>query len=144
MPVTTRTSRRTGVSIPPNDSRRREEGVSVHYGGRDGRSFELVPSTRHVVVRSIARLPILEQKRPFEATPLSWEARARLSQYQLEFRLPIVGVEVLRSRRFFPEVERAAMLTLLNNEPHIDFAGRVLLDPQGKRPVIYTENLFVK
>src|ERR1043165_8932769 len=143
MPVTTRTTRRTG-GPPPNDNRRREEGVTVRYGGRGGRAFEVVPSTRHVVVRSLARLPIFEPRRPFEVTPLSSEARDLLDQYQLEFRLPMVGVEVLRCRRPFQEVERAAMLTLLNKEPHIDFAGRVLLDPQGKRPVIYTENLFVK
>jgi subtilisin family serine protease len=36
------------------------------------------------------------------------------------------------------------MLRVLNREPQIDFAGRVLIDPCGKRPVIYTENLFVK
>lgn len=116
----------------------------MRYGGRHGRSFDLVPSAEHLVVRSSPRLPIMEPRRAFEVTLISSEARSLLDRYQLEFRLPMVGVEVLRARESIPAAERDAMLRLLNREPQIDFAGRVLVDPQGRRPVIYTENIFVK
>ncbi len=33
---------------------------------------------------------------------------------------------------------------MLKTDPAIEFAGRVLIDPKSKRPVIYTENFFVK
>jgi len=146
MSVTRRDASRKSIKLPVlNDSRRREERLIVRYGGRHGITFNLVPSTQHVIVRSSPRLPILTPKRPFEVTPLTLEARAMLDQYQLEFRLPMVGVEVLTPRRAsLSAAERDAMIKVLNREEHIEFAAPVLIDPQGKRPVIYTENIFVK
>jgi len=137
--------KRKGSAQPADkNSRSREGRLVIRYGGRHGRVVTLVPSTDHVVIRSSSRLPILEPRRAFQMTPISLEARALLERYQLEFRLPIVGVEVVRPRGRVRSAERDAMIRVLNDEPQIDFAGRVLVDPVSKRPVIYTENIFVK
>ena len=117
---------------------------TVRYGGKKGKSTSLIVSPEHVVVRTIPRSP-LTPERPFEATPLTRSGRAAISNFTCVASFPDAGVEVLqadvsRGKRAARDRARAT----LKKEPEIEFAGRVLLDPRSRRPVVYTENLFLK
>jgi subtilisin family serine protease len=117
---------------------------SFRYGGKNGKRVSLTTSDNQVVVRTNSR-DILMSERPFEAAPVSAAARTVLDNFELAARFRDAGVEVLRTT-----VERGSRSmrdqarAVLKKEPEIEFAGRVLIDPQSKRPVVYTENLFVK
>ncbi|MEP7147953.1 MAG: S8 family serine peptidase [Acidobacteriota bacterium] len=117
---------------------------SFRYGGKTGKRFSLTTSDEHVVVRTTNRDALLVE-RPFEAASVSAASRLLLSNFELEAEFREAGVEVLRTK-----VTRGAKSlrdrtrTALKKEPAIEFAGRVLVDPQAQRPVIYTENFFIK
>jgi subtilisin family serine protease len=117
---------------------------TVRYGGKTGKRYNLSVSDDCVVVRSKDRSAMLEA-RPFEVAALSTEARRTMNKMDLEVRFGAAGVEVWRAK-----VQRGARTTrdnaraVLKADPAIEFAGRVLIDPQSKRPVIYTENFFIK
>src|SRR6185295_19704327 len=112
--------RKGSAPLVGKNSRSSDERLVLRYGGRHGRVVTLVPSADHVVIRSSPRLPILAPRRAFQMTPISLEARALLERYQLEFRLPIVGVEVVRPRGRVRSADRDAMIRILNDEPQID------------------------
>jgi subtilisin family serine protease len=116
---------------------------SFRYGGKTGKRFSLTTSDEHVVVRTNSRNAILVD-RPFEAAPVSEAARTLLNNFELDVQFRDAGVEVIRTKvargaRGMRDRTRA----VLKKERDVEFAGRVLIDPQG-RPVIYTENFFVK
>jgi hypothetical protein len=117
---------------------------NVRYGGKTGKRISLTTSNEHIVVRTSSR-NALAVERPFEATPISLEARSVLSNFELTHRFNDAGVEILQAK-----VARGAKglrdraRAILKKEPEIDFAGRVLVEPTPGRPVIYTENVFVK
>lgn len=117
---------------------------SFRYGGKAGKRFSLSTSDEHVVVRTNSRGALMVE-RPFEAAPVSAASRTLLNNFELDAEFRDAGVEVIRTK-----VTRGARSlrdrtrTALKKEPSIEFAGRVLIDPQAKRPVIYTENFFVK
>jgi subtilisin-like proprotein convertase family protein len=117
---------------------------SFRYGGKTGKRMSLSTSDEHVVVRTNDRSALLVE-RPFEVAPVSAESRSLLSNFELAAEFREAGVEVLRTKvergsKSLRDRTRAA----LKKEPAIEFAGRVLVDPQAHRPVIYTENFFVK
>lgn len=117
---------------------------SFRYGGKTGKRYSLTTSNEHLVVRTTNRAPVLAA-RPFEVAPVSPEARALLGNFDLAARFREAGVDVLRAkptRRAKSLRDRAR--AVLKREPQIEFAGRVLVDPKAGRPVIYTENFFVK
>jgi subtilisin family serine protease/subtilisin-like proprotein convertase family protein len=117
---------------------------SFRYGGKAGKRHSLTISNEHVVVRTKNRSDLLTE-RPFEAAPVSAEARSILSNFELATSFRDAGVEILQAK-----VERGSKTLrdrargILKDEPEIEFAGRVLLDSQANRPVVYTENFFVK
>lgn len=117
---------------------------SFRYGGKTGKRYTLKTSNEHVVVRTNSR-GVLFSDRPFEAAPISRESRAVLANFELTTRFREAGVEVLQTK-----VPKAAQRLrdrareVLKKEPEIEFAGRVLVDQEAGRPVIYTENFFVK
>lgn len=117
---------------------------SFRYGGKTGKRYSFTTSDEHVVVRTTSRSALLVE-RPFEVAPVSAEARSLLNNFELAADFREVGVEILRAT-----VTRGAKnlrdrtRAVLKKEPGIEFAGRVLVDPQAGRPVIYTENFFVK
>lgn len=117
---------------------------SIRYGGKTGKRYSLATSNEHVVVRTNSRSPLLTE-RPFEAAPVSAESRSLLNNFELTTRFREAGVEVLRAK-----VERGAKSlrdrarATLKDEPEIEFAGRALVDSQAGRPVVYTENFFIK
>jgi subtilisin family serine protease len=117
--------------------------VQVRYGGKDGVPYALDVSDNHLVVRTLSRQAVMPE-RPFEVSPVSAEAHRILDQFQTLTRFREAGVELLSTRT--PQADGALRdnaRSLLKAEPAVDFAGRVLVDAQG-RPVVYTENLFVK
>ena len=117
---------------------------SFRYGGKTGKRFSLATSDEHVVVRTCNRDALLVD-RPFEAAPVSSESRSLLSNFELAAEFREAGVEVLRTKiSRGSKGLRDRTRTALKKEPAIEFAGRVLVDPASKRPVIYTENFFVK
>jgi subtilisin family serine protease len=112
--------------------------IAVRYGGRRGRpvGFELADDL--VVVRT--RLgPTLGRSVPTRGVAAVLAATERVAHF------PEVGVEVLRVRAARGRLRaRDAIRRALEREAGIEFAGRVLRDARSKRPVVYTENLFVK
>jgi subtilisin family serine protease len=117
---------------------------SFRYGGKNGKRFSLTASNDQVVVRTNDRSTVLAD-RPFAATPVSSEARAILDNFELVTRYSEAGVEVLRARvQAGAKGLRDRARAVLKKESEICFAGRVLIDSQADRPVIYTENFFVK
>ncbi|MDH5701046.1 MAG: S8 family serine peptidase, partial [Nitrospirota bacterium] len=112
--------------------------LSFRYGGRKGKSFSLKTGEDLVVVRT-------QSRRPLDAAAQSPKARQALSDLEPVHRFQHAGVEIFRYR---PDVRRAsargAIRTTLKAEKDVQFAGHVLIDPQSKKPVLYTENLFVK
>ncbi|MCI0390701.1 MAG: S8 family serine peptidase [Acidobacteria bacterium] len=117
---------------------------SFRYGGKTGKRYSLTISNEQIVVRTSNRSELLNE-RPFEATPVSAEARSILNKFELAARFREAGVEILRAKdergaRSLRDRARA----VLKDEPEVEFAGRVLVDPQSDRPVVYTENFFVK
>ncbi len=117
--------------------------VQVRYGGSNGVPLELAISDHHLVVRTHGRQAVMAG-RPFEASPISAEAHRLLAGFDTLTRFREAGVELLQAKT--PQGDgalRDAARELLKLEPGIEFAGRVLVDGAA-RPVVYTENLFVK
>jgi subtilisin family serine protease len=114
------------------------------YGGKTGKRYSLTPSNEHVVVRTHSRSALLAD-RPFEAAPVSAEARSLLNNFELAASFRDAGVEILRAK-VTRGVKRLRDRTraVLKKEREVEFAGRVLVDPRAGRPVLYTENFFVK
>ena len=118
--------------------------VTVRYGGKNGEPYELVISDDHLVVRTSSRSPLMGE-RPFGVASVSAAAHSVLDQFELAIQFREAGVEVLRAKVSSGSREvRDNARTVLNAEPEIQFAGRVLVDPAAQEPIIYTENLFLK
>lgn len=117
---------------------------SFRYGGKNGKRHSLTTSNEHVVVRTNSR-SALADARPFEVSALSNKARDVLGQFELTTRFREAGVEILRTKvaRGSKSLRDKAR-SILKTEPEIEFAGRVLVTQQSARPVLYTENFFVK
>ena len=117
---------------------------TVRYGGKGGRRFSLAESNDLVAVRTVNRNPLMVE-RTFASAPVSDAALRVLDNFDLEARFSQAGVEVIRARgERSPRRQRDEARATLKKEPEIEFAGRVLTDPQSGAPVLYTENFFVK
>lgn len=118
--------------------------VQVRYGGQNGQQYELAISDEHIVVRTENRSALVGA-RPFEVAPVSPAARSILNEFELATRFRQAGVEILRTKVPTEGVAlRDRARVILNQEPEVQFAGRVLIDPVSQQPIIYTENLFLK
>ena len=111
---------------------------SYRYGGRTAKSFRLKTDENLVVVRT-------QSRRSLNSAAQSVQARRALDNLDPVHRFRHAGVEIFR---FCPGVQRpsarGAIRTTLKSEKDVQFAGHVLIDPQSKKPVLYTENLFIK
>jgi len=117
---------------------------SIRYGGKTGQRYTFTISNKHLVVRTNSRNALLTES-PFEAAPVSAGAASLLNNFELVTRFQNTGVEILQAKTIRgAKVLRDDARTVLNQEPEIEFAGRVLVDRAGGNPVIYTKNLFVK
>jgi len=107
---------------------------TYRYEGKKGKRQRLVQSRDLIAVRTRRRVPLAR-------VPLSRSARVNAEQLEPVARFDEAGVEVLRCPR---GVDRDETRRRLKQEDPLRFAGRVLADPGSRRPVLYTENLFVK
>lgn len=108
---------------------------SVTYGGSGGQQVELEVDPDLLVVRTLSR-------RSLWAGPVAGPEAAVVDGLDLVAAYPEAGVEVYRRSEGSPGVPE--MKSALAGAPDVEFAGRVLVDPVSRRPVLYTENLFVK
>ena len=117
---------------------------TVRYGGKSGTRYSLSESNDLVAVRTVNRNPLMVE-RSFATAPVSEKSLKVLDNFELVTRFAQAGVEVLRATvERAPRKMRDEARATLKAEPEIEFAGRVLIDPQSGVPVLYTENLFVK
>lgn len=118
---------------------------TVTYGGKGGSSFKLTESPNLLGVRTRSRNPIRRATEPSVGPILSDQALSILGEFNLEEEFSAAGVSILKTRASRnSEAVRDAARAVLKQEPDVQFAGRVLVDPTSKAPVIYTENFFVK
>jgi subtilisin family serine protease len=111
--------------------------LNVRFGGKKGKRFALRLTDDLMVVRT-------RGKRSVRETDVSAKAREALDPFESVYRIPEVGIEVMRCRapRAVRSVRDEARVAL-RRESTVRFAGRGLSTPAG-RPVLYTENLFVQ
>jgi len=111
----------------------------AHFGRKDEPATTFEESPDLIVVRTRSRRSITRS-----AAPVPSPATAQVSDGKLVVSYPEAGVEVFRvpvgpGKRSVTERKIA-----LRAEPDVRFAGGVLVDPDSKEPVLYTENLFIK
>lgn len=112
--------------------------VSYRYGGRAGRQYALKLAEEYVVVRTRSR-------RSLDASLESKKGREVLAELEQVARFHHAGVEVFRYGASCRTANaRGAVRMTLKEQRDVQFAGRTLADPRSKRPVLYTENVFVK
>lgn len=112
--------------------------LSYRYGGIQGRQYKLGVAEGYVVVRTRSR-------RSLDASLESKKGREVLAELEQVIRFYDAGVEVFRYGSGCRSTQaRGAVRSTLKNQRDVQFAGRVLVDPRSKRPVLYTENVFVQ
>lgn len=109
---------------------------SVQYGGRKGKKHSLVESSDLIVTRT-------KEARPLTALR-SRQAVQTLARCEPVVEFAEVGVTVHRVKDAKGKTSRDAARKVLKAEKDLQFAGRVLVAPKSRLPVLYTENLFVK
>ncbi len=116
--------------------------IYYQFGGKKGKRFRLTEAADLLAVRTRSRAPITGLDMVRE--PLTRRAAEVVAQFEPDTSFPMAGVEVLRTSAARARGIRDEARRVLKKETAIRFAGRVLVDPDSQRPVLYTENLFVK
>ena len=111
----------------------------IHYGRKDEPAAELQQSNDLIAVRTRSRRPMLRS-----AGPVPQPAPADLRDAALVADFPEAGVEVFRVPVGRGSRSVAERKLALRQDPDVRFAGKVLVDPGSGKPVVYTENLFIK
>ena len=112
--------------------------LAYRYGGSTGRQYKLELAEGYVAVRTRSR-------RSLDASLESKKGREVLAELEQVARFHDAGVEVFRYGANCRTAQaRGAVRSTLKDQRDVQFAGRVLVDPRSKRPVLYTENVFVK
>lgn len=112
--------------------------VTYRYGGRAGRQYALKLADDYIVVRTRSR-------RSLDSSLESKKGREVLADLEQVARFHHAGVEVFRYGGACRTADaRGVARKALTQQRDVQFAGRVLVDPRSRRPVLYTENVFVK
>ena len=112
--------------------------LAYRYGGSQGRQYKLELAEGYVAVRTRSR-------RSLDASLESKKGREVLAELEQVTRFYDAGVEVFRYGANCRTAQaRGAVRSILKDQRDVQFAGRVLVDPRSKRPVLYTENVFVQ
>lgn len=109
------------------------------FGGKNGRKHTLSESSDMVAVRT-------RNSRDIKNAIRSETGKKALKDLDLVMEFPEADVTVFRIRKPGKN-DRAARdkaRTALRKEPEVRFAGKVLVDEDGKTLVLYTENIFIK
>ena len=117
----------------------------VKFGGKKGKTINLVESPDMVVIRT-------EGNKELENASLSQKSRTMIDQMTEVVAFPEAGVTVQRITPAAGELESAKATiahrdetrAALTKEDDIRFAGRVLQDAESGEVMLYTENFFVK
>ncbi|MGZ5191553.1 MAG: S8 family peptidase, partial [Flavisolibacter sp.] len=113
--------------------------VTYTIGGKNGKKIALEESNDRIVVRT-------KNARSLNDAVFSNQGKETLSNFDVEVEFPEADITVLKSKEEKP-VERTVRdnaRAVLKAEPELRFAGRVLIDSDSNKPVIYTENIFIK
>ena len=110
--------------------------ITVQYGGKFGKSFQLADAKSLLVVRTRSRAL------PTDAT-LTVRARKAMRELTPILDMPEPGVQVFAAPRARADaIDRAR--AALSGERAIQFVGKPLMDPISRAPVVFTENAFIK
>jgi subtilisin family serine protease len=110
--------------------------ITVRYGGKAGPAIKLAEAKSLLVVRSRSRaLPTEVAVRP--------RARRAMSELTPVLDMPEPGVQVFAAPRAPADTIKRAR-SALKNERGFEFVGTPLVDAVSGRPVVYTENAFIK
>jgi subtilisin family serine protease len=117
-------------------------GYRVKYGGKDGKTVELVESPDLVAIRT-------KGNKELENVSMSRESRELVDDTTEVAAFPEAGVTVRRVAPGSGDLEsttnrRDETRAALKQEDEIRFAGRVLEDKDSGEVTLYTENFFVK
>lgn len=108
----------------------------VHFGTKDEPAFELVESPDLIAVRTRSQQPLRARGPVMLATAAEVADGERVAYFE------DAGVEVFR----VPDAERSMdeRKQALRAAPDVRFAGSVLVDPETREPVLYTENIYIR
>jgi subtilisin family serine protease len=109
------------------------------FGGKNGKKHLLHESTDMLVVRM--KKSGGNQSLTYKNLPSD-----RLARFDLEEEFPEAGIVVYKVR---PGIRNRALTrdnarTLLKKDSSVRFAGKVLVEEDGRTIVLYTENIFIK
>ncbi len=109
------------------------------FGGKKGKKNTLKESNNRVVVRT-------KNARKLDNSVYSDEGKETLKDFEVEIEFPEADVTILKTKESVSDSKKVRdnARTVLKKEPELRFAGRVLTDTDGKTPVLYTENIFIK
>ncbi len=112
---------------------------SYTIGGKRGKKITLQESNNRVVVRT-------RNARRLNDAIFSNESKEVLEDFNIEMEFPEADITVLKTKEGKKTQKglRDKARTALKKEPELRFAGRVLVDTESKKPVLYTENIFIK
>jgi subtilisin family serine protease len=108
----------------------------VNFGTKNEPGFELVESPDLIAVRTRDRQPVLG------IGPVPQPTASEVGDGDVVLSFPDAGVEVFRvppEKKSIEDRKRD-----LRAVPAVQFAGSVLVNPDSGKPVVYTENLYIK
>jgi len=108
-------------------------------GGKKGKKYVLQESKDMVAVRT-------RNSRDLKNAIISEKGKKALKDFELVLEFPEADISVFQAKDSVRDklaVRNRAKMAL-KKEPELRFAGRVLIDPDSKTLVLYTENIFIK
>ena len=109
------------------------------FGGKNGKKNTLKESGDREVVRT-------KNARSIKNAIVSSEGLKTLKDFDIELEFPESDVTIFKAKDSVKDQKTISnnARNTLKKETELRFAGRVLIDTDGKAPVLYTENIFIK
>jgi subtilisin family serine protease len=109
------------------------------FGGKNGKKYILRESSDLVAVRT-------RNSRDLKSAVVSGKGKKALKDLDYVTEFPEADITVYRIKKSSKDdlAERDKARSALKKEPELRFAGRVLVEEDGKTMVLYTENIFIK
>lgn len=109
------------------------------FGGKNGTKHVLHESTDMVAVRT-------RNSRNLKSAVISEKGKKALRDMEIVVEFPEADITVFRTRDSVINslAARDKARSALKNEPELRFAGKVLVEDDGRTVVLYTENIFIK
>jgi len=109
------------------------------FGGKNGTKHVLHESTDMVAVRT-------KNSRELTKSVISDRGRKALKSMEVVVEFPEADITIFKTRDSVknPLAVRNKARSVLKMEPELRFAGKVLVEEDGKTVVLYTENIFIK